>query len=353
MLASHVMYNGIGKDALLDLAPGSNFTRTMNMTEYLIHDVVDHTQPPRTITISLPPTFQGRKHHGSHGKPRPDSPGRFSGAPGQAGDALKAIYSDIPLRSSPLQVTIANQKSFSVLGKREEPLFNGIKIAVDEPLECKHAQFQNLSNAILHSGFLGVAGLNAASNYHALPFNYFLPATIEASNKVGRAMSNLVQAAQGKGPPVLATCIDAFKMCPGGVFGYAMYVPGGHPTYIPRVVICPVGLMLPDVIQPCEGLPGVTTTAYVLIHEVMHIDSISGIRADDWDRPHNWQSARNVHKDVLAGKDTTTDAVALGLLPCWSWELGLGAWGGKPCLEKFYQGDLDSLVTVNGIKYSG
>ena len=353
VIASHVMYNGVSKDDLLDLPPGSNFTRALNMTEYLIHDDLDHAQSFRTVTVSLPPTFQGRKHRDGYDKPHPDSLGRISGPYVRGGNASKAILSDVPLRSNPLQMTIVTKQNPWVLEKRQVPQFNGLKLNTGGP-DCTPAQIQNYSNAILHTKLLGVAGQNAASNYNALPFNYFMPATIEASNKVGQAMSNMVQAEEGKGPPVLATCTDALNNCKDEKFGYAMFVTGGHPSYIPRVVMCPLGLMLPDITLPCQGLPGATTTAYVLLHELMHIDEISGIRATDWVRPNNYQSARNVHKDLLAGKDTTTDSVALGMVGSWAWELGLGVLGGATCLDKFYQGNLDSLVwAANGKQYSG
>jgi len=61
MGGSHVMYSGIGKSDLLNLAPGSNFTRHLNMTDYIGHGLADGAQSSRTITASLPSMLQGRE----------------------------------------------------------------------------------------------------------------------------------------------------------------------------------------------------------------------------------------------------------------------------------------------------
>ena len=351
MIASHAVYSGISKDDFLDLAPGSNFTRVINMTEYLVDDGSAHAQSSKPITISLSPTAQGRNDRGGYHKIHPNPLGHISGSRARVADVSTANLSYIPLRSNPLQVTVANRYSPAVLEKRQNPPFNGMKVAMNDR-DCPPAQSQNFSNAILQSRYLAIAAQNAATNFTKLPFNYFMPATIEASNKVGQAMSKIAKVALGQGPPVVGTCIDSLKNCDSGsLLGYAMMIPGGHSNWIPRVVLCPAALALPDITLPCQGPPGQMTTAYVLLHELAHIDEISGIRAEDWPRPKDRQSARNVHKDVLAGKDTTMDAVALGLLGSWSWDLGLGT--GKPCLQKFYEGNFDSLQLINGKMYSG
>ncbi|MCJ1259582.1 hypothetical protein MMC24_007421 [Lignoscripta atroalba] len=357
MGGSHVMYSGIGNSDLLDLAPGGNFTRHLNLSDY-IHLEKPSPELSMTFVVSLPSTVQGLTDHDGSYQIHPDALSDTSGPQLRMGDPLKANLTQIPIHSKPLRVTLHEALHQPRNGIRPRQLFNGIGIPNNN--QCSDAQVRNMSEAILYSSYLAVAAKGAASDFEHLPFNYFFPATLEAANTVGAAMDKVVAAQLRQGNPVAATCNDVYDLCgpksPGGgaKLGYALFSAATH-GFIPRVVMCANGLSLPNNIWPCSGLPGVVSKAYVFLHELMHIESISGLAAEDFRRPNNYQSARSVNVDVVAGKDTTMDAVALAMSGSWAWEVGLGdgPWSGQPCVQNFLLGNLDSILTVDGMTLSG
>jgi len=358
MGGSHVMYSGIGKSDLLNLAPGSNFTRHLNMTDYIGHGLADGAQSSRTITASLPSMLQGRESQDGSYQIHPDALGDTSGPQARMGDPSKANLIDIAVQSKALQITVLQDNSQSHnLEKRIvlPPPFNGIKLNKDRFGKCTDAQATNFTSFILGASYLAVAAKNAASDFHNIPFNYFMPATLEAASIVGNAMEGVVKAQLGQGPPVSASCNDDEGLCRPPTlrlgealpYGYSVYTPGGRPGFIPKIVMCPNGLRLQNNYRPCSAQPGaILTGSYIFLQNLMLITEVSGVVASLWGRPQ--RSARAINRDVVAGKNTTTDAAALGMLGSWSWDVGLGGnpWNGSPCVENFLHGRLDTSVNL-------
>ena len=353
---SHFMYSGMERGDLLDLPPGKNFTRKFNMTEYIAHEWEKDKEAPGSVIVSLFPTLKGKKYYHDSYETHPNGLGNVSPSQLRLGDLSKLDLEDIYVKSSSLRFTLPPENKHSHYTKRQPTPPNsspGIGVITHSSGGCTPEQGQNLSNAILQSRYLAVAAKNAAAKFDSLPFSYFLPATIEAANIVGRAMDGVLQAEQRQGPSVVCHCSDIYRRCVSeqAVLGYAVFVEGGDSDFQAQIVMCPAGLEIPSIITPCSRPPGYLSIAYVLLHELMHIDTISGVLALDWPQPNGYQNARNINANVLAGKNTTTDAAALAMLANWAWDLGFAT--GTTCMQNWARANFESLDYVRGSLVSG
>ena len=80
---------------------------------------------------------------------------------------------------------------------------------------------------------------------------------------------------------------------------------------------------------------------------MLHLHELIGRTLRDIEKPKYRQSARNVHNDLVQGKDTTLDVDAYAWLGSWAWDLGLGdptLWDFKgSCVTDPLKGNLDSI----------
>lgn len=332
---SHLFYTGVGRDDFLDLAPGENFTRQFNLTEYvtLKQKGSEHVQ---TIKILLSSAFQGLKDHDGVYVVHPAAKGRLIDGQLRLGDVSKVNMTSISHTSMSLQITLPVTVWDSHPMTRRADTTGGLQLLMDD---CSPKHAAKASMGMLHASYLAGAALNAATNFSQVPFNYFFPSNPNTANIVSGVMNRVIQAQLGQGEAIYVTCHDPLKGCRRTIFfertlGYATYKDG-----FPLIVLCPTGLALPPNPTPCSGHPGALTIGSLLLHEMMHIHSISGpgLVINDW----TGYAAQEVGNAVKAGKDTTMEASAYNLVGSWAWDLGLG---GKPwneqkvCLERFSTG---------------
>ncbi|KAI9880212.1 MAG: hypothetical protein M1830_004798 [Pleopsidium flavum] len=327
MGGSRIHYSGMSNDDLLNLAPGCNFTRHFNLTDYV--DLGSELGTSKTITISLPSTFRGLKgHNGAHQiHPATEGP----------------LLTGVSHSTTPLQLKLPVPIEPARMKKRQSRA-GGIALAPNH--QCSVADAAKLSTAILHASYLAGAALNAASSFGDIPFNYFFPANTATVSKVAGVLTRVQQSQQGQGQVIRVTCNDFAEHCvdqrgPKGQVtpAYAAQARGYHPT----IVFCPAGLTLPVNPPPCSQPPGTVSIGWIMLHEMVHIQSISGPVLDIFDE--TGQLASSVGNAVKAGQDTTTDANAYSYLGTWSWDLGLGGqpWNQKQtCLERFSTGNFNA-----------
>jgi len=342
MGGSRIHYSGMSNNDLLDLAPGCNFTRHFNLTDYVDLEPKE-SETSKTLTISLPSTFRGLKDHDGVYQIHPAAEGRFIDGHLRFGDFSRANLTGISHSSTPFQLTL----TVPARGPRKEKrqVRSGIQLVSDNG--CSIPDAAKLSTAILHASYLAGAALNAASKFGDIPFNYFFPANFATASKVAGVMGRVIQSQSGQGQPIGITCKDLRKRCVGTrgqvsplvTPAYVMQAVGYHPT----IVFCPAGLTLPTNPEPCSQPPGTVSIGWDLLHEMVHVQSISGPGLDIFDETGDL--AIHVGNAVKAGKDTTTDANAYSYLGTWSWDLGLGGqpWNEqKTCLDKFPTGKFTS-----------
>lgn len=154
-------------------------------------------------------------------------------------------------------------------------------------------------------------------------------------------MTRAIQSGLGQGAPIRVTCLDVFNYCKGnGRQVIAGYVAQSRIRgFTPAIVLCPIGLTLPYNPTPCSAPPGTMSIGYLLLHELSHVESISGPGLAVNDEVGG--TAQAVGNAVKAGRDTTTEASAYGLLGTWAWDMGLGdppSNKKKACLERFSTG---------------
>ncbi|MCJ1376803.1 hypothetical protein MMC20_008048 [Loxospora ochrophaea] len=348
---SSALYSGIAKGDLFDFAPGTNFTRQLNITEYICLEHQD-TEAPHSVTISLPSEFHGVDTHDGFYEIPPEASGRSHYGQLRMGETSKANLTVILLQSSPLRVTLSATQFGAPLRKRQSEDIHGIRLLIDKVGNCTAEQLWPYRYSIRESAYHGFAGIDAASLFYVLPFSYFFQTTIEASNTVARAMGGVVGAFVGEGPGVLAHCNDRWAACGDpsdvskGPIGYVAQLPG----FLPQIVMCPQALTLPANPPPCTAAPGLLSRGSAFMYLMLNIDAIAGTDMKAWYRPQGIQSARAIHNDVLTGKDTSKDLAAVSMMPSWSFDLGWGGsaepmpYKGNPCMERWASGRFDSNI---------
>lgn len=336
---SRLFYSGVSRADFLDLAPGANFTRDFNLTEYVALEP-ERSERFRTIRISLPSAFRGRKDHDGVYDVHPAAEGRVIDGQLRFGNVAKANLTPISHASAPFEITLAvpARRSSRRAKNHRRKLPPGLQVITTQ---CNPGDAAKAATGILHASYLAGAALNAASAFGSVPFNYFFPSNPRTAGIVAKLMNRIIASQHGQGEPIGISCKDLANQCQAnrlGVHtGYAMQLP--DPTKKPVVVLCPAGLGLPPNPPPCSQAPGTRTIGELVLHELTHIQSISGPGLDIFDE--TGQVASAVGDAVKAGQDTTTDANAYGLLGSWAWDLGLGGqpWNQKQvCLERFSTG---------------
>ena len=339
MDASHLFYSGVDQEDFLDLAPGGNFTRQFNLTNYVALEP-KWSERHQTIKILLFSAFRGLKDHDGVYDVHPAAKERFIDGQLRLGDISKVNMTSISHTSVPFQITLSVPTRRSRLKTRDSifpqfPIPSGLQLL---PGHCTSAEAAKASTGMLHASYLAGAALNAASNFSDLPFSFFFPGNQVTANIVAGVMTRVIQAQLGQGPQIFVTCQDLLTRCVRNrhkvILGYLVQYRSSPAT----IVLCPTGLALPFNPPPCSAAPGTISIGTVVLHEMAHAPAIAGtgLTVDD-----AFQDAAEVGVAVRSGKDTTTDANAYAFLGSWAWDLGLGGqpWNEqKTCLERFSTG---------------
>ncbi|KAL8876746.1 MAG: hypothetical protein Q9198_005112 [Flavoplaca austrocitrina] len=243
-----------------------------------------------------------------------------------------------------LQITCAfttevtNSAETLQLDKRQGPIRGGIRI---EEGTCLGVQLQILQNAIQDASYLAAAGLEAASNFRSVPFDYFFKNDIQTAKDVGAVLQRIIDTQKGLGEPIYGTCKDHYKRCGNTDAGYTaqQLKPAGRP---PVIVFCPVGLNLKRNPKPCTTRPGAISLGWLMVHQLVLVKSIAGTTWPivDMDGPEmaSEVAGRRIYED------TTKLADAYAHLGSWSYDLGLGfePWHQtKNCRNKFWVGQFN------------
>ena len=332
------------KVSLLTLSPGETFRRQFNLTEYINLDA--EKQITKSLRATLPSVVPGiRNSSGPHGQ-QITPPHLVNQQPSHLlGDSL---LDDISIESN----TIQFNWTFSARPSRrlERRQRRGTKIINDI---YKGNNKSIARTAIIDASYLVGAGINAAASFNELPFRYFFPGTVDASNMVASLYKRVIEGQRGNGDLIGVSCTDTYKHCNNTqdmiTPSYAIQTLGQAPI----IVLCPLGMALSRNPVPCTQAPGVISLGWVMLHTLAHIKSISGADEnsdrDVLDRSGN--TARDVHLAVTRGQDTTTDANAYAYLGGWAWDLGLGGapWNQKEvCPQNFWQGRFDLNLFFSG-----
>lgn len=160
---SHLLYSGVGRDDFLDLAPGGNFTRELNLTEYVALEP-EESKRLQTIEISLPSAFRGLKDHDGVYDVHPAAEGRLIDGQLRFGDVSKANLTSISHTSVPFQITLSVPARRSRLASRQAPVSGGLQLAVQQ---CTPRDAAKASTGMLLASSLAGAALNAAAKFSA------------------------------------------------------------------------------------------------------------------------------------------------------------------------------------------
>lgn len=334
--SSHFFHTGVGRDDFLDLAPGGNFTRDLNLTQYVALGPKG-SKHLQTIHILLSSAFQGLKDHNGVYDVHPAARGQLIDGQLRPGDVSKAYMTSISLTSVPFQIAISVPTRHSRIKARQN-YPPGLQLAGDT---CNPSDGAKALMGLQHAGLLALAGLNAATKFTELPFKYFFPGQIRTAEKVAAVMKGVIASIHGQGEPIQITCKDVVQHCRADIGKSRFSFINGYritmPSVPPLIVICPSGLTFPPNPPPCSARPGALTIGYLVLHELVHVRSISGPRLQIED--HLGHRALDVGNAVKEGRDTTTEANAYAFLGSWAWDLGFGLDSPtKICLDRFSTG---------------
>ena len=237
---------------------------------------------------------------------------------------------------------ISRLEGYNVLDRRRPWTSRGIQVL---PGGCTGNDLDNVNTAIIDAGRLAGAGLTAAADFSARPFDYFFKEDPATANTVAGVFRRIQSSGQGNGRLIGLTCIDVYQRCETGdaaSYGYSAQVTNRAPV----IVLCPKSLALPRVSPPCTQDPRRRSLGARILHYMCYINSISGpmLRMYDEETVSSVDTARAVNVLLKAGFDTTREAKAYSHLASWAWDLGLGAsteGHQRNCLDDFSKGDFD------------
>ncbi|MCJ1230424.1 hypothetical protein MMC12_007098 [Toensbergia leucococca] len=319
---------------LLYLAPGKEYERPFNMTEYIDFEP-DEKTIQETITISLFPTVLGVE-----GEAPPLTGNILINQQPRNGLLSNTDLSEIPLNSDALNLTWAINTRPASLKPRQFAPKRGIQFL---PGECKGPDIQTMKNAILDASYLASAGINAAASFADPPFNYFFNPSLETSTTVAGVLHRVISSQLGNSQLIGVSCNDTWSHCGKSTgrnsFTGAYTVQDPMLNRAPVIILCPTALALPRNPTPCTVPPGTITLGWTMLEQLVQIYSISGPGLDV--RQLARLTAADVGNSVKAGEDTTMDARAYSYLGSWAWDLGLGGppWDQRIlCLRNFNAG---------------
>ena len=137
-----------------------------------------------------------------------------------------------------------------------------------------------IRDAVIHVRLFSRAALSAVSDSDQALFKTFFNSGDKAT--VNRAFQNVTRLANQQGPPAILACRDLLGLC--NQFGaYYCHQSSNTPQSIHPIVLCPGFFDLPDTPDPCNetSLDGGNvdhglSKPYVLLHELLHIEYITG-----------------------------------------------------------------------------
>ena len=352
--ASHLMYDGLLYDDLLNIQPGQNFSRRFDLKDYL-------HQPPGangTFIIALPTKFKGifgddNTGDGDNGTSSLNS-SLAQAVSSQDGELSPSQLSDITLSSENITVSLtwdeivasARRKRYSDIDPVEDvfdvdidpsPLTRPTPSGVEVDPSCSPTPATKMNKAVRDAGLLAEAATNAATS-GGYPLNYFFQST--DGNAVTDIMKN-VRAAVNKesgSAHVDVLCEDVKEWCKlkgGRIRGYAdNRVVADSDEALARVVMCPSAMRSSENPPPCvRGPASMVTLGYVMLHELMHIDQIDGHRHIG-DLEYGIYGCHSLASPANPA-DPKSNADSYAWLASFAWALGFGNWQGSPCPAKF------------------
>lgn len=194
---SHLFYSGIAQEDFLDMAPGVNFTRHLNLTDYVALEP-EGSDRFRTIRIFLPSAFQGLKDHNRIYDVHSAADGQTINDQLRLSKVSKADLTSISHASAPFQITLPSPSHRRRPKTRRDPAGIPAGLQVISNL-CNPSDAAKASTGILHASYLAKAALNAASQFGSLPFKYFFPATFTNAGIVAGIMNRVIASQLGKG----------------------------------------------------------------------------------------------------------------------------------------------------------
>lgn len=325
-------------DEYLNLKPGETFQRNFNLTDYMPVDMV----LPVNVSIALPKTLPVVGVH-----PGPVNVGHRTDTWSLERKPIlvSPSYLHQALESEPLNLTWTPWANEPAIKKRQAQGFSIVQGT------CK-GKFFPMVTAIQDAVFLAGAGLNASASFGDIPYSYFFSSDITTADIVAGIYQRVIDTKQGILGDVQCTCEDLGNFCdtddthgPNSFRpGYSANIPAtSSPNQLPLIVICPKTFsVLKHIPVPCcdtRDTPGAQSLGGVMLHELVHINSINGgLPITDLFGVSN---AWDVNDAMGRGENTTLDASAYAHMASFAWDLGLGGppWTGETCLQNWTRGN--------------
>lgn len=326
-------------DEYLDLGPGETFQREFNLTDYMPVDLVMSVN----ITIGLPEKLPVLHPHSNLVN---IDEGTDASSVNRQSVLASSSYLYTTLQSEPLDLTWTPRANQPYIEKRQ--VQRGISILQGT---CTGNLF-SIVTAIQDATSLAGAGLNASASFGDVPYSYFFSSDVTTATITAGIYQRVIEAKQGILGSIHCACQDLGNFCntddthgPNSFRpGYSANIPATSRSHqLPLIVICPRSfIILKHIPVPCSdtpNTPGAQSLGNVMLHELVHINSINGgLPMTDLVGVSN---AWGINNAMKLGENTTLDVSAYAHMASFAWDMGLGGapWTGEKCLQNWTRGN--------------
>lgn len=325
--STYAMRAGLSNSDLYSLEPGHNFTKVLDVRQFLQSLPSGPTgSQPSVISLSLPSSFKGV--NGTVLIP-PEAAASLNSQPPTLGDFALSGLKDITLIADVLQLSLRFP-----MYQNLDPSFMAAEDGVQLHSDCIAQNATDMSNALFDAGVYARAVNLAASRQSSSLYSHFF--STQARQNVSSIASAAARNIHGAGPRVDLYCLDIGNVCGNpNILGYTF-----TPSYLGNayIVLCPSARALGRAPKPCSELqPGVQISAsssHVLFHLLLTLNNVFKSVISN-----SVYGSLACSQLVNSTSDPTKNADSFAQLAIAQWAYGLG---GPP-----YDGP--SCVPANGV----
>ncbi len=265
--STYVMRAGVSNSDLYTLEPGQNFTKFVDVRQFLQNIPSGPTGSyPKAISLSLPSSFKGISGAVSIA---PEAAANLNSQPPTLGDFASSGLTDITLTANILKLSLR----FPIY-QNLDPSFTAAEDGIQLNSDCKAQNATTMSNTLFDAGLYARAVRLAARDSSNGLYTHFFPT--QSRQNVSLVAGAATRSIHGAGPHVDLYCSDIESLCGNpNILGYTF-----TPSYLGNayIVLCPSAIALGRAPEPCSALqPGVQISAsstHVLIHLLFTLNNV-------------------------------------------------------------------------------
>ena len=310
--STYVMRAGVSNNDLYTLEPGQNFTKFMDVRQFLQNTPSGpNGSYPTMISLSLPSSFKGISGAVSIA---PEAAANLASQSLRLGDFASSGLTDLTLTANILRLSL----QFPIY-QNLDPSFTAATDGIQLNSDCKAQNATTMSDALFYASIYARAVRLAARGSSSGLYTHFFPS--QSRQNVSSIAGAATRSIHGAGPHVDLYCSDIESLCgDANILGYTF-----TPSYLGNayIVLCPSAIALGRAPEPCSALqPGVQISAsssHVLLHLLFTLNNVVKSVIS-----HSIYGPLACSQLVNSTSDPTKNADSFAQLAIAQWAYGLG-----------------------------